>query len=190
VASLITTDIIRYNHPHTKDSLRSHVLHPHSDITIICIIGSARESVTSVVEDHLLETISSTGWKHGEEDSDFSFVTEKYNHFLTNLAIADEETVRIIFAVERDGHMMVSSIGTSEVILQEQDAIPANIHEDTSGHHRFELISSGEIPMNSSVFVVSKRLEDTLGDSFYNDSAQSESAIFAETTKEIFSREI
>jgi hypothetical protein len=156
VPSLITTDIIRYHHPHTDISLRSHVFHPHTDITIICIIGSARENVTSVVEDHLLETISSTGWKHGEEDSDFSFVTEKYNHFLSNLAVSDEETVRIIFAVERDGHLMVSSIGVSEVILQEQGASPTNIHEDTSGHHRFELISSGEIPMNSSVFIVSK----------------------------------
>jgi hypothetical protein len=146
--------------------------------------------VTSVVEDHLLETISSTEWKHGEEDSDFSFVTEKYNHFLSNLAVADEETVRIILAVERDGHLMVSSIGVSEVILQEQEAIPTNIHEDTRGHHRFELISSGEIPMNSSVFISSMCLEDILGDSFYSDSAHTESAIFSDNTKEILSREV
>jgi hypothetical protein len=190
VASLITTDIIRYHHPGTSESLRSHVLHPQSDITIICIIWSARENVTSVVEDHLLETISSTEWKHGEEDSDFSFVTEKYNHFLSNLAVADEETVRIILAVERDGHLMVSSIGVSEVILQEQEAIPTNIHEDTRGHHRFELISSGEIPMNSSVFISSMCLEDILGDSFYSDSAHTESAIFSDNTKEILSREV
>jgi hypothetical protein len=135
------------------------VLHPHSDITIICIIGSARESVTSVVEDHLLETISSTGWKHGEEDADFSFVTEKYNHFLSNLATADEETIRIILAVERDGRLIVSSIGESEIILEEHDASPTNIHENTRGHHRFELISSGEIPISSSVFIVSQSLE-------------------------------
>jgi hypothetical protein len=190
LASLITTDIIRYQHLDKTESLRSHVLHPHSDITIICIIGSARTSVTSVVEDHLLETISSTGWKHGEEDADFSFVTEKYNHFLSNLAVADEETVRIILAVERDGHLMVSSIGKSEVILQEQDASPTSIHEDTSGHHRFELISSGDIPMNSSVFIVSCRLESILGDSFYSDCAHTESAVFADTIKEVLAREV
>lgn len=190
MASLITTDIVRYQHPETTTSIRSHILHPQSDITIICIIGSARESVTSVVEDHLLETISSTWWKHGEEDADFSFVTEKYNHFLSNLASADEETVRIILAIERDGHLMVSSIGESEVILQEADAIGSSIHEDTRGHHRFELISSGEIPINSSVFIVSKSLEGTLWDSFYSDCASTESSIFTETTKEVFAREV
>lgn len=190
MASLITTDIIRYQHPETRVSLRSHVLHPQSDITIICIIGSSRESVTSVVEDHLLETISSTWWKHGEEDSDFSFVTEKYNHFLTNLANADEETVKIILAVERDGHLMVSSIGESEVILQEPDAIATNIHEDTHGHHRFELISSGDIPPNSSVFIISKGLEGILWDSFYSDCALTESTTFTEMTKEILAREV
>ena len=57
---------------------------------------------------------------------------------------------------------MVSSIGESEVILQEPDALATNIHEDTRGHHRFELISSGDIPVNSSVFIVSKSLEGIL----------------------------
>lgn len=190
MASLITTDIIRYQHPDTNLSIRSHVLHPQSDITIIAIIAAGRESVTSVVEDHLLETISSTWWKHGEEDSDFSFVTEKYNHFLSNLASSDEETVRIILAIERDGHLMVSSIGESEVILQEPDALATNIHEDTRGHHRFELISSGDIPVNSSVFIVSKSLEGILWDSFYSDCAESESSIFTETTKEVLAREV
>ncbi len=190
MSSLITTDIIRYQHPDTSVSIRSHVLHPQSDITIICIIASGRESVTSVVEDHLLETISSTSWKHGEEDADFSFVTEKYNHFLSNLATTDEETVKIILAIERDGHLMVSSIGESEVILQEIDAIPTNIHEDTRGHHRFELISSGDIPLDSSVFIVSKSLEGILWDSFYSDCASTESAIFSEMTKEVFAREV
>ena len=146
--------------------------------------------MTSVVEDHLLETISSTEWKHGEEDADFSFVTEKYNHFLSNLAQADEETVHIIFAVERDGHLMVSSIGESEVILQEQGGSPSHIHEDTSGHHRFELISSGDIPMESSVFIVSKSLEGILGDTFYSDCAAEESALFAEMTTEVLAREV
>ena len=190
MASLITTDIIRYQPSEYKKSLRSHVLHPHSDITIVCIIWSEKENVTSVVEDHFLETISSSEWKHGQEDSDFSFVTEKYNHFLSNLAVEDEKGVRIIFAVERDGRLMVSSIGECEVILQEDDVSPSSIHEDTRWHHRFELISSGEIPMNSSVFIVSKNLDGILGDSFYADCSESESGAFAETAKEVLSREV
>ena len=101
----------------------------------------------SVLEDHLLECISSTPWKYGDEDADFSYVTEKYNHFLSNLALEDLNEVGVIFAVERNGHLMVSSIGDSEVILQERNGSPVNIHEDTRGHHNFELISSGDIPV-------------------------------------------
>lgn len=190
MTSLITTDIIRYQYPDNKKSYRSHVLHPQSDITIICIISSAKENITSVVEDHLLESISGSEWKIGEEDADFSYITESYNHFLTNLAVTDEQTVSIIFAVERNGHLMVSSIGESEVMLQEKWAAPNNIHEDTRGHHRFELISSWEIPVDSSVFIVSKNLEGTLWDSFYSDCANLESANFADITKEVLSREV
>jgi hypothetical protein len=98
--------------------------------------------------------------------------------------------VGVIFAVERDGHLMVSSIGESEVILQEHNQDASSIHEDTRGHHRFELISSGDIPINSSVFIVSKNLEGILGDTFYADSAGQESAVFAEMTKEVLSRDV
>ena len=75
--------------------------------------------------------MGSTEWKYGDEDTDFSYVTEKYNHFLTNLAIDDIAEIGIIFAVERNGHLMVSSIGDAEVILQEKGISPVNIHEDT-----------------------------------------------------------
>lgn len=85
---------------------------------------------------------------------------------------------------------MVSSIGESEVILQESDAVATNIHEDTRGHHRFELISSGDIPPNSSVFIVSKSLEGILWDSFYSDCALTESGSFTEMTKEVLAREV
>jgi hypothetical protein len=85
-------------------------LHPQSDITIIVILSTPKTNVMSVIEDHLLESISSTEWKHGEEDTDFSYVTEKFNHFLSNLAHSDMETIAIVFAVERGGHLMVSSI--------------------------------------------------------------------------------
>jgi hypothetical protein len=120
VASILTTDIIRYDHPEASEGTRSHILHPQADITVILILSTPKNNVMSVIEDHLLESISSTEWKHGDEDTDFSFVTEKYNHFLSNLAQADMEEVRIVFAVERGGHLMVSSIGESEVVLVEQ----------------------------------------------------------------------
>lgn len=144
----------------------------------------------SVLEDHLLESIGSTEWKYGDEDTDFSYVTEKYNHFLTNLAIDDIAEIGIIFAVERNGHLMVSSIGDAEVILQEKGISPVNIHEDTRWHHNFELISSGDIPVGSSVFIVSQNLENRVGDTFYSDCAFIESEKFINTAREVLARDI
>ncbi len=158
----MTTDIIRYDRSDSGYLVRSHVLHPQPDITIICIVSAEKENIISVVEDHFLETISSTEWKSGQEDADFSYITEKYNHFLSRLAIADADTVSIVFAIERRGHLMVSSIGISEVILQEPDSTPSNIHEDTREHHRFELISSGDIPSGSAIFIASTRVGELL----------------------------
>jgi hypothetical protein len=144
----------------------------------------------SVLEDHLLESIGSTEWKYGDEDNDFSYVTEKYNHFLSNLALDDVAEVGVIFAVERNGHLMVSSIGDAEVILQEKWVSPVNIHEDTRWHHNFELISSGDIPVGSSVFIVSKNLENRVGETFYSDCAFIESEKFISTAREVLARDI
>ncbi|GAB0174796.1 MAG: hypothetical protein HHAS10_06750 [Candidatus Altimarinota bacterium] len=188
--SILTTDIIRYDHPGNSGSIRSHILHPQSDITIICIISSPKQNVMSVLEDHLLECISSTEWKYNDEDTDFSYVTEKYNHFLTNLSHEDLVEIGVIFAVERNGRLMVSSIGDAEVILQEKSGTPVNIHEDTRGHHGFELISSGDIPVYGTVFVVSQNLENKVGDTFYSDCAFTESSKFIDTAREVLARDI
>lgn len=144
----------------------------------------------SVLEDHLLESISSTEWKYNDEDADFSYVTEKYNHFLTNLAHEDLIEIGVIFAVERNWRLMVSSIWDAEVILQEKNWSPINIHEDTRWHHSFELISSGDIPVNWSVFIVSQNLENKVWDTFYSDCAFTESTKFIETAREVLARDI
>jgi hypothetical protein len=170
--------------------MRSHVIHPAPGLSLLCIVGSPKENVTSVVEDHLLETLSGIEWNEGEEDTDFSYVTEKCNHFLGNLAEEDEIKVQIIFGIEKAGHLMVASIGECEVILEERDGKLSHIHEDTRGHHRFELISSGDIPHGGTIFIVSKALESSLGDSFYHDAARPESDIFGSMTQEALSREL
>jgi hypothetical protein len=76
---------------------------------IFCAFHADKENVLSVIEDHMLESISSTEWRRDEEESDFSYVTEKYNHFLSHLAEADLEGTSGIFAVLRDKHLMMSS---------------------------------------------------------------------------------
>lgn len=93
----VSIDIARYNHTENHILVRSHVLHPHDDITLLFILSGNRESVLSVLEDHLLESISSTEWNLHEEEGDFSYVTERYNHFLGNLAEVDQKSTHALF---------------------------------------------------------------------------------------------
>ncbi len=104
----ISIDVARYSQTENHIIIRSHVLHPHEDVTIVFIVSAERESVCSVIEDHLLESISSTEWKINEEEGDFEYVTERYNHFLGNLAESDRKSTHAIFGVIKNGKLMVS----------------------------------------------------------------------------------
>lgn len=84
------------------------------------MILADKENVVSVLEDHLLETISSTGWNHGEEESDFTFVTEKYNHFQRNLAETDIRNTGGLFAILVEDTLMISVIGSMCATLRER----------------------------------------------------------------------
>ena len=119
MSSNTTLDIVRYDIPESPYILRSHILHPRPGITVICMIRANKENVLSVVEDHLLESISATEWHYDEEDSDFAYVTEKYNHFLSNLAEEDIATVHALFAVERESRLMVSTLGVMKAMMRE-----------------------------------------------------------------------
>ena len=61
---------------------RSHVLHPHEGMNIVYMVRAPKMNVLSVVEDNLLESISSTEWHYDDEETDFSYVSERHNHFL------------------------------------------------------------------------------------------------------------
>lgn len=59
----ISSDIVRSNIPKSTFLLRSHLLHPHDEISIIFLLRADQENIISILEDHLLESISSTEWK-------------------------------------------------------------------------------------------------------------------------------
>ena len=110
MASSPTFDIIRHKDPESTHIIRSHILHPHDDITIMCLVSAEKENVVSVLEDHLLESISSTSWAHGEKDADFTYITEKYNHFLKNIAQEDLFHTGALFAILSEDEFTVSVI--------------------------------------------------------------------------------
>ncbi len=153
------------------------------------MIRSPKENVLSVIEDHFLESISSTEWKYGDEESDFSYVTEKYNHFLSNIAEEDVQSIHALFAVQRGVHIMVSTTGNMSALQRESDGTINRIHEDTIAHHQFDLISSGEIAIEGTLFFVSSDISNIVWDDFYNEVADLEREKFESIVQEILTRE-
>lgn len=153
------------------------------------LLRAEAENIISVLEDHMLESISSTLWKPGEEEADFSFVTEKYNHFLKNFREEDIRWVHVLFAVIFDHHLIVSSIGKMCAILRESNESLSIIHEASVKYVHFESFSSGEIPDHSTLFLSSEHVEDTFGEEFYDDAARVSVDQFETTLKSTLSRE-
>jgi hypothetical protein len=55
--------------------------------------------------------------------------------------------------------------------IHEYDGRISPIQEDTSNHHRFELISSGDIQIGNTVFLSSRDLIEEAGEGFLSDIA-------------------
>lgn len=189
MSSDITLEIVRYEPIESSYLLRSHILHPHEDITIICILRAEKANVLSVIEDHLLESISSTDWRYEEEEIDFSYVTEKYNHFLSNLAEEDRRSIHGLFSIQRGIRMMVSTFGDMRALIHESDGTLSDIQENTSAYHQFELISSGDILKGSTVILSSLDLHTHISEDFYRDIIEMDRESFEINTKETLSRE-
>ncbi len=96
---MIQVNSLHYNHPDSGRYTRSHTLTPHDAVTIFCIIDGNNESTVSIIEDHILESISSTEWNIRETNQDFSYVTEHYNSFLTSFPKDDLIEVRILIGM-------------------------------------------------------------------------------------------
>lgn len=182
-------DIIRHIDPESTHTIRSHVLHPHDEISVICIVSAPKENIVSILEDHLLESISSTGWNHGDEEADFTYITEKYNHFQRNLAPEDLRDTSALFAVIHEDEMMISVIGSMCALLREKNGNLNTIAENQEEETEFTSVSSGKIPSGAQFFLSSKPLSSFLSDDFFDESANLSLAAFSETLEWILKRD-
>lgn len=90
---------IHHDIPDNASHIRSHILHPRSATTIIVSIQGEKENIISILEDHILETISATEWAHEESDQDFTFLTEHYNRFIKNLDTGDLQGISVMLGL-------------------------------------------------------------------------------------------
>lgn len=81
--------------------LRTHVLSPRLGVTLTLTIEGGKENIISILEDHLLETISSVEWNTSEDDTDFTFLTENYNRFIRNLEPQDLVDISVVVSLEK-----------------------------------------------------------------------------------------
>lgn len=100
---------IRHN-TSTNSNIRTHILTPNNGVNITVTIECKKENISSILEDHLLETISSIEWKITDSDEDFEFLTANYNKFIRNLDSFDLENVSIIISMLRNNILTISAI--------------------------------------------------------------------------------
>lgn len=114
---------IKYDCKNHKSTIRTHILHPQNGVKIILIIESEKPNIISILEDHILETLSGTDWTADDMDQDFTFVTETYNRFIHNLDGDDLHQTSVLFAAIKNNTLTISAIGNSSAYLLDSEEV-------------------------------------------------------------------
>lgn len=107
---MIQISNLHHNEINNTRSTRSHILTPHDAVTLFCIIDGESESTVSILEDHILESISSTEWNLRETNHDFSYITEHYNSFVMSFAQEDIADIRILIGMLQGEDLTLSTV--------------------------------------------------------------------------------
>lgn len=186
---MIQINSFHYNHPSNTRFTRSHTLTPHDAVTVFCIIDGSNEWTVSIIEDHLLESISSVEWNIRETDKDFWYITEHYNNFVTSFEKEDVTDVRILLGMLQGDNLILSTIwGTSGLFIETNgDLIDISVHENKS--YEFHSITNGKIPEWSTVYLANDSIENILGWDVLEELSHLSPEAWNETSKRIIERE-
>ena len=187
---MIQVNSLHYNYPASTRSTRSHTLTPHDAVTIFCIIDGANESIVSIIEDHILENISSTEWNTRETSQDFSYITEHYNKFITSFSKEDIIDLRVLFGMLQWDTLTLSTIwGTSGIFIEANDKIiDITVRENNS--YEFHSITKWKVPNWSTVYLSNDAIDSILGADVLIEFTNLPSDIWSETSKKIIEREV
>ncbi len=187
---MIQINSLHYNHTSSTRSTRSHVLTPHDAVTLFCIIDGESESIVSVIEDHILESVSSTEWDIHETSQDFSYITEHYNSFVQSFAEAEIRDIRIVIGMLQWIDLTISTVGGTHALFVEKDdtIIDITVHENKS--YEFHSITNGKIPVGSTVYIANDDIESLLGHDVLIELSRLPSDTWSTTTRQILEREI
>ena len=181
---------LHHNHPTSTRATRSHILTPHDAVSLFCIIDGESESTVSILEDHILESISSTEWNMRETSHDFSYITEHYNSFVTHFPREDISDIRILIGMLQGEDLTLSTVwGTHGVFIEGSgEFIDITVHENRS--HEFHSITTGKIPVGATVYLANDDIEHILGHDVLGELASLPPDIWSDTSKRTIEREI
>jgi hypothetical protein len=184
------TDIFHHTGEHAGKLVRSHRLSPSEWVTIFIILTGDKESITSILEDHILESISQVEWSIDTIDTDFTFVSENFNHFMQNIDESDRSSTWVILAVLIDDSLVFSHIGDTGIILVEQDGTITSLSNNDPSKTEFHAVSSGEVLAGSHIYLSSSPLENRLSDDLIRDLSALNTVEWKNIIGDVFRKEI
>lgn len=181
---------LHHNYPTSTRTTRSHILTPHDAVSLFCIIDGEGESTVSILEDHILESISSTEWNPRETSHDFSYITEHYNSFVTSFPREEIADIRILLGMLQGENLTLSTVwGTHGVFIEASgEFIDITVHENRS--YEFHSITTGKIPVGATVYLGSDDIDHILGHDVLAELASLAPDVWSETSKRVIEREI
>lgn len=171
-----------------KKILRSHHLHPGNDISLFIILEWSEESIVSIIEDHLIENISSISWEIDSLDTDFSYLSERYNQFIQNIGEEDRSWISCLIAISHLHALSIATIGWAEAILVENEDI-SQISTHDAKKQWFHYISHGDIPDWGSVYLSNTSLISILWESLICEMTSLEMWEWEDTVKSLIIEE-
>lgn len=180
---------IRHDITESALQLRTHILNPRLNITLTLTVEGKKENIVSILEDHLLETISSLEWDSPESDKDFAFLTENYNRFIRNLEPQDLSNISVVVSLLKENVLTISAIGSATAYLVEGEDITQIVAPE---HDRFDFhtLTSGEVSRNASIYIANRDVMEILGADMLYEFSEMSSSEFSETVKQMFQREL
>lgn len=187
---MISTELFHHNNTATHTVVRSHRLQPTEWVTIFCILSGDKESIISVLEDHILESISGIEWSRESIHPDFTFLSENFNHFIQNIDETDRWGFWVILAVLIDDYLVFSHTGDTSIILVEKDGSISNLSNNDPTKTEFQSVSSGEVAEWSHVYISNVPLETHLSDDIIRDLSDLNATEWKNITGDILRKEL
>lgn len=187
---MIQVNSLHYNHPQSQRSTRSHTLTPHDAVTLFCIIDGENESSVSIIEDHILESISQSEWNIRQTAQDFGYITEHYNSFVVGLPKEDISDIRILLGMLQWEDLSLSTVwGTHGVFIESNgNLIDITVHENKS--YEFHSITTGKIPVWATVYLANDDIENIIGKDILDELSRLTPDVWGDTSKRMLEREM